>query len=84
MMAIESKAWLHSIITVEEFETSHKTAAFSLTEDLYQSSLQKWEQFKQKITPGDELWSYSGGMGNIGIVLMRNGEIVEDFVMMER
>lgn len=83
-MAIESKAWLHSTTSIEEFETSHKTAAFSLTEELYQSSFQKWEQFKLKIIPGDELWSYSGDMGNIGIAVVRNGEIVEDFIIMER
>lgn len=83
-MAIESKAWLHSKTTIEEFETFHKTAAFSLTEALYQSSLIRWEQFKLKVTPEDELWSYAGGMGNIGIALVRHGEIIEDFIIMER
>lgn len=83
-MVLESRAWLRSKTTVEEFETSHGTSAFQLTEELYQSTLERWEQFKQRITPGDELWSYSGGMGNIGIVLMRDGEVVEDFTLMER
>lgn len=83
-MALESKAWLHSKTTIEEFETSHRTSAFQLTEGLYQSTFKRWEQFKLRITPGDELWSYSGGMGNIGIALVRNGEIVEDFIIMER
>lgn len=83
-MAIESPAWLHSTTSVEAFETTHKTAAWNLTPDLYQSVRQRWEAFKLKIAPGDELWSYSGGMGNIGIALVRQGEIVEDFVIMER
>jgi len=83
-MSVESKAWLHPKTTVEEFETSHQTAAWTLTESLYQSLLAKWEKFKLKIAPIDESWSYSGGMGNIGIALLRNGEIVEDFVIMER
>lgn len=83
-MALASKAWLHSKTTIEEFETSHKTSAFNLTEELYQSKFKRWEQFKLKITVGDELWSYSGGMGNIGIALVRNGEVVEDFIIMER
>lgn len=83
-MAIESKSQLGSKITVDEFETTHRSPSWSLTEQLYQSSLKSWEQFKLKIAPGDELWSYSHGMGNIGIALVRNGEIVGDFVIMER
>jgi hypothetical protein len=83
-MAIESKGWLGSKITVEEFETSHGTSTWSIGEQLYQSVFKRWEQFKLKIAPGDELWTYSGGMGNIGIALVRNGEVVEDFIIMER
>jgi hypothetical protein len=83
-MAIESKEWLHSKTTIEEFETSHRTSAWNLTEELYQLVFKKWEQFKLKISPRDELWAYSGGMGNIGIALVRNGEVIEDFIIMER
>lgn len=83
-MTLESKAWLRSKTTIEEFEASHETSAFEITETLYQSIFKRWEQFKLKIADGDELWSYSGGMGNIGLALVRNGEVVEDFVIMER
>ena len=42
-MALDSKAWLHSKTTVEEFETSHKTSAFELTGGLYQTIFERWE-----------------------------------------
>lgn len=83
-MALQSKEWLSSKTTIEEFETSHKTSAFEITETLYQLVFERWEQFKLKIADGDELWSYGGGMGNIGLALVRNGEVVGDFVIMER
>jgi len=49
-----------------------------------QRLLREWEQFKLKISPGDELWTYSGGMGNVGVALLRQGEVIEDFEMMAR
>lgn len=79
-----SEGWLKTQTTVEAFENSHGADPFQLTEWLYQSALPRWEQFKQKIFPGDQLWTYSGGMGNIGIVLMRDGQVVEDFIIIER
>lgn len=80
-MAIESKAWLRSKTTIEEVESSPD---FSHVKQ-FQSTFKSWEQFKLKITPGDELWSYSGHGGmNIAIALVRNGEIVEDHIILER
>lgn len=74
---LESKSWLYKQMTVEELER-----IFAAQNQ--QGLLTEWEQFKLKIAPGDELWTYSGGMGNVGVALLRQGEVIEDFEMMAR
>ena len=74
---LESKSWLYKQMTVEELE---RIFAAQNQQEL----LTKWEQFKSKIAPGDELWTYSGGMGNVGVALLRQGEVIGDFEMMAR
>ncbi len=74
---LESKSWLYKQITVEDLER-----IFTAQND--QWLLAKWEPFKSNIAPGDELWTYSGGMGNVGVALLRQGEVIGDFEMMAR
>jgi hypothetical protein len=47
----------------------------------------EWEALKQKMCPGDELWTFSSPpedwerrMGFEGIALLRDGEIVDFFI----
>ena len=74
---LESKSWLYKQMTVEELER-----IFAAQNQ--QRLLTEWEQFKLKIAPGDELWTYSGGMGNVGVALLRQEEVIGDFEMMAR
>lgn len=94
-MTLDSRNWLRSTTTVEQFEASAlwtealrksfgQESAPYMTLEYAQLIIKRWEQFKSEIAPGDELWSYSGGMGNQGIVIMRDEEIIADFVIMER
>lgn len=91
-MAFESNGYLDVRASIEGFESNSywqeitRKAAGERFESYVSPEyarlrVQEWDRFKSKIRPGDELWYYTSGMETYGIVLLRNGEVAEDFVI---
>jgi predicted thioesterase len=55
-----------------------------ISTDYAKRQLKEWEKFKAKLKPGDELWYYTASMESYGIVLMRNGKAIADFVISDK
>lgn len=76
--------WLDSRVTLAELEGPNRAS------DLIQpADLSSWRGFKHQLRPQDELWyftsppeSFGHGAGQMGYVLLRNGQQVARFIAM--
>jgi hypothetical protein len=83
------EACLTNKLTVEEAEASHlvsddRLGPFPVPFGWINA---RWNKLVAQIMPGDEIWEYTSSpeswanmMGRAGIVLVRQGEIIDDFI----
>lgn len=94
-MAFSSNAQLDVPASVEGFESNPYWVEIQLkasgdknishiSSDYARKQLKEWEKVKAKLQPGDELWYYTASMESYGIVLMRNGKAIADFVISDK
>ena len=83
------KDWLTQRLTVEQAEASHAVSDDRLgpAPVAFGHINASWKKLVAQMTPGDELWEFSSPpeswadfMGLAGIVLVRQGEIVDQIL----